>query len=92
MTAARICLALVAGRQLPQELFDYLSEQTDVIPGFTRLRCGPDTGRLFGCTLPTPTPTPSPRRQLSCLGRVFAFKAQCVAHFFLFGPQISERL
>ena len=37
-------------------------------------------------------PTPSPRRQISCLGRVFVFKAQGVAHFFLFGPQIRQRV
>jgi hypothetical protein len=37
-------------------------------------------------------PTPSSRRQISCLGHVFAFKAQCVAHSFLFGPQITERV
>ena len=35
MTAARVCLTLVAGRELKQELFDYLSEQTDLVPGFT---------------------------------------------------------
>ena len=35
MTAARVCLTLVAGRKLRQELFDYLSEQTDLVPGFT---------------------------------------------------------
>jgi hypothetical protein len=35
MTAVRMCLTLVAGRELRQELFDYLSEQTDLVPGFT---------------------------------------------------------
>ena len=35
MTAARVCLTLVAGRELRQELFDYLGEQTDLVPGFT---------------------------------------------------------
>ncbi len=35
MTAARVCLTLVAGRELRQELFDYLSEQTDLVSGFT---------------------------------------------------------
>ena len=35
MSVARVCLTLVAGRELRQELFDYLSEQTDLVPGFT---------------------------------------------------------
>jgi len=35
VSAARVCLTLVAGRELRQELFDYLSEQTDLVPGFT---------------------------------------------------------
>lgn len=35
MTSARMCLTLVAGRELRQELFDYLSEQTDLASGFT---------------------------------------------------------
>ncbi|MGA7485725.1 MAG: DUF3240 family protein [Xanthobacteraceae bacterium] len=35
MTAARVCLTLVAGRELRQELFDYLGEQTDLMSGFT---------------------------------------------------------
>ena len=35
MTDARVCLTLVAGRELRQALFDYLSEQTDLVPGFT---------------------------------------------------------
>ena len=54
--------------------------------------------RLFGYDAANGTryvargPTPSPRRQISCLGRVVAFKVQCVAHFFLFGPQITKRV
>jgi hypothetical protein len=35
VTAAPVCLTLVAGRELRQELFDYLSEQTDLVSGFT---------------------------------------------------------
>ena len=35
MTPAHVCLTLVVGRELRQELFDYLSEQTDLVPGFT---------------------------------------------------------
>jgi Protein of unknown function (DUF3240) len=35
VSVARVCLTLVAGRELRQELFDYLSEQTDLVPGFT---------------------------------------------------------
>lgn len=35
MTTARVCLTLVTGREFQQELFDYLSEQADVVPGFT---------------------------------------------------------
>ena len=33
--AAHVCLTLVAGRELRAELFDYLSEQADIVPGFT---------------------------------------------------------
>jgi hypothetical protein len=29
------CLTLIAPRQLREELFDYLSEQTDLVTGFT---------------------------------------------------------
>lgn len=35
MTAVSVCLTLVAGHELRQELFDYLSEQMDLVPGFT---------------------------------------------------------
>jgi hypothetical protein len=35
MTAVPVCLTLVAGREVRQELFDYLGEQTDLVPGFT---------------------------------------------------------
>jgi hypothetical protein len=35
VTTAPVCLTLVAGREFQQELLDYLSEQTDVVPGFT---------------------------------------------------------
>jgi Protein of unknown function (DUF3240) len=35
MTTMHVCLTLVAGREFRQELFDYLSEQMDVVPGFT---------------------------------------------------------
>ena len=35
MTTTHVCLTLIAGRELQQELFDYLSEQADVVPGFT---------------------------------------------------------
>jgi uncharacterized protein DUF3240 len=35
VTPARVCLTLVAGRELRQELFDFLSEQTDLVSGFT---------------------------------------------------------
>ena len=33
--AAHVCLTLVAGRELRAELFDYLSGQADIVPGFT---------------------------------------------------------
>ena len=33
--AAHVCLTLVAGRELRAELFDYLTEQADIVPGFT---------------------------------------------------------
>lgn len=32
---SHVCLMLVAGRELEAELFDYLGEQTDLVPGFT---------------------------------------------------------
>ena len=35
MTAAHVCLTLVADRQIERELLDYLSEQTDLAAGFT---------------------------------------------------------
>ncbi len=35
MSAARQCLTLVAGRELRDELFEYLSQQVDLVPGFT---------------------------------------------------------
>jgi hypothetical protein len=35
MTSAPICLVLIAPRQLRDELFDELSEQTDLVAGFT---------------------------------------------------------
>jgi hypothetical protein len=35
MTNATVCVTLIAARQLRDELFDYLSEQSDLVPGFT---------------------------------------------------------
>jgi hypothetical protein len=35
MTTGSVCLALIAPRQLRDELFDYLSEQADLVAGFT---------------------------------------------------------
>jgi hypothetical protein len=35
MTGEPVCLTLVAARRLREELFDYLSEQRDLVPGFT---------------------------------------------------------
>ncbi len=35
MTSESVCLTLTAARQLRDELFDYLSEQTDLVTGFT---------------------------------------------------------
>ena len=35
MTAEPVCLTLIAARQLREELFDYLSEQRDLVSGFT---------------------------------------------------------
>jgi hypothetical protein len=35
MTAQPVCLTLIAARSLREELFDYLSEQRDLVPGFT---------------------------------------------------------
>jgi hypothetical protein len=35
MSAEFVCLTLIAGRALRDELFDYLSEQRDLVSGFT---------------------------------------------------------
>jgi Protein of unknown function (DUF3240) len=35
MSAELVCLTLIAGRSLRDELFDYLSKQSDLAPGFT---------------------------------------------------------
>lgn len=35
MSAEFVCLTLIAGRSLRDELFDYLSEQRDLVSGFT---------------------------------------------------------
>ncbi|WP_024341958.1 DUF3240 family protein [Bradyrhizobium japonicum] len=35
MSAKFVCLTLIAGRALRSELFDYLSEQRDLVSGFT---------------------------------------------------------
>jgi len=35
MTVAHFCVTLVADRHIEQELLDYLSEQTDLLAGFT---------------------------------------------------------
>ena len=35
MTTARVCLNLVAGREMEGDLFDYLNEQATLVSGFT---------------------------------------------------------
>ena len=35
MTSDHVCLTLIAARSLRDELFDFLSEQVDLTPGFT---------------------------------------------------------
>jgi hypothetical protein len=35
MTSGSVCLTLILPRQLRDELFDYLTEQTDLVSGFT---------------------------------------------------------
>ncbi len=35
MSTELVCLTLIAARSLRNELFDYLSEQRDLVPGFT---------------------------------------------------------
>ncbi len=35
MSAELVCLTLIAGRSLREELFDYLSAQRDLVSGFT---------------------------------------------------------
>ncbi len=35
MSTEQICLTLVAGRKIERDLLDYLSEQSDLVSGFT---------------------------------------------------------
>jgi hypothetical protein len=35
MTTGQVCLTLVAGCAIRDELFEYLSQQTELLPGFT---------------------------------------------------------
>ena len=35
MTGPNVCLTFVAGREIRDELIDHLSEQSDLVPGFT---------------------------------------------------------
>jgi hypothetical protein len=35
MSATRVCLTFVAGREIRDELIDHLAEQSDLVPGFT---------------------------------------------------------
>lgn len=35
MTDRKVCLTLIVPRTLRDELFDFLSDQTDLVPGFT---------------------------------------------------------
>jgi hypothetical protein len=35
MTGESVCLTLIAPHQIRDDLFDYLSEQTDLVPGYT---------------------------------------------------------
>jgi hypothetical protein len=35
MTTTRVCLTLVASREIRDELIDHLAEQPDLVPGFT---------------------------------------------------------
>jgi len=51
MTDARVCLTLILSRQLRDELFDFLGEQTDLVQGFT---AGDAAGHGAGLQLPTP--------------------------------------
>jgi nitrogen regulatory protein PII len=76
VTTANVCLTLIAARKLKQELFDYLSEQTDLVPGFTASEAaghGP-TMRLH-----------SPAEQVK--GR-----ADCVTVYIIVNDEAAERL
>ena len=35
MTDQQVCLTLIVPHQLREEVFDYLAEQSDLVPGFT---------------------------------------------------------
>ena len=51
MTDGRVCLTLILPRQLRDELFDFLGEQTDLVLGFT---ASDAAGHGPGLQLPTP--------------------------------------
>ena len=51
MTDGRVCLTLILPRQLRDELFDFLGEQTDLVQGFT---ASDAAGHGAGLELPTP--------------------------------------
>lgn len=48
MSAELVCLTLIAARSLRDELFDYLDEQCDLVPGFTASDVG-DMAPTFDC-------------------------------------------
>lgn len=51
MTEGQVCLTLILSRQLRDELFDFLGEQTDLVLGFT---ASDAAGHGPGLQLPTP--------------------------------------
>lgn len=50
MTVESVCLTLIAARRLRDELFDFLSEQHDLVSGFTASDCAG-----FGPTIRLPS-------------------------------------
>ena len=53
MTDESVCLTLIVPRQLRDELFDYLSEQSDLVPGFTASDAAGYGAEVTGLIQPT---------------------------------------
>ncbi|MDN4982643.1 DUF3240 family protein [Bradyrhizobium arachidis] len=46
MTDQQVCLTLIVPRQLREEMFDYLAEQSDIVSGFTASRTAGHGGEV----------------------------------------------